>query len=212
VTRRLAMHARPSVEVVYPDLRRAAMLSKILHELQSESAKWERCKGFFKVLKVPAKTSLLREGEVARWMYFVKEGCLRLWFNKAGKDVTFQFFLEGQAVCSMESFLGGVPSLLSLESIEPTTMVAIGRQDWDRVHEVYPNLRDLFQRILLARMENYARLFLSRIKDSPRERYEELRREHPEIVRRIPQHYIASYLGITPVSLSRIRHRIQQRP
>jgi len=187
------------------------MLSKILHELQSDSAKWEQCKGFFKVLKIPAKTSLLREGEVARSMYFVKEGCLRLWFNKDGKDVTFQFFLEDQAVSSMESFLGGGgPSLFSLESIEPTVAV-LGRQDWDRVHEAYPNLRDSFQQIVLARMENYGRLFLSRIKDSPRERYEELLREHPEIVRRIPQHYIASYLGITPVSLSRIRNRIHRK-
>ena len=90
-------------------------------------------------------------------------------------------------------------------------MAVLGRQDWDRVHEAYPNLRDSFQQIVLARMENYGRLFLSRIKDSPRERYEELLREHPEIVRRIPQHYIASYLGITPVSLSRIRNRIHRK-
>jgi hypothetical protein len=76
----------------------------------------------------------------------------------------------------------------------------------------YPNLRNLFQQIVLKRMENYDPLFLSRIKDSPRERYEELLREHPEIVRRILQHYIASYLGITPVSLSRIRNRIHRKP
>jgi CRP-like cAMP-binding protein len=196
---------------MYPDRRRAAMLSKALHELQSDRAKWERYKGFFKLLKIPAKTSLLREGEIARSMYFVKEGCLRLWFNKDGKDVTFQFFLENQAVSSMESFLGGGPSLFSLESIEPTTVTVIGRQDWDRILEAYPNLRDLFQQIVLARMESYARLFLSRIKDNPRERYEELLREHPEMVRRIPQHFIASYLGITPVSLSRIRHRIHRK-
>jgi CRP-like cAMP-binding protein len=111
----------------------------------------------------------------------------------------------------MESFLGGGPSLFSLESIEPTTVTVIGRQDWDRILEAYPNLRDLFQQIVLARMESYARLFLSRIKDNPRERYEELLREHPEMVRRIPQHFIASYLGITPVSLSRIRHRIHRK-
>jgi len=200
-----------SLGVVYPGRQRAAMLSKALHELQSDPAKWERCRGFFKVLKIPAKTSLLREGEVAHSMYFVKEGCLRLWFNKDGKDVTFQFFLEDQAVASMESFLGGSPSLFSLESIEPTTAAVIGRQDWDRINEAYPNLRDFFMQIVLQRMESYGRLFLSRIKDSPRERYEELLREHPEIVRRIPQHYIASHLGVTPVSLSRIRNRIHKK-
>ena len=186
------------------------MLSNVLRDLQSEPAKWERCKRFFKVIEIPAKASLLREGEVARSMYFVKSGCLRLWFNKDGKDVTFQFFLEKQAVSSMESFLRGEPSLFSLESIEPTTVAAVGRREWDRLHEMYPHLREVFLQMVLARMENYGRLFLSRIKDSPRERFEALLREQPEIVRRVPQHYIASYLGITPVSLSRIRGRMHR--
>ena len=59
----------------------------------------------------------------------------------------------------------------------------------------------------LSRMIDYSHLFLSRIKDTPQERYENLVAEHPEIISRIPQHFIASYLGITPVSLSRIRSR-----
>lgn len=180
----------------------------VLHELLSDPGRWDRCKPFFKMLDVPAKTSLLSEGEVARSMYFVKSGCLRLWFNKEGKDITFQFFLENQAVSSIESFLGDKPSLFSLESIEPTTLACIGRRDWDRLYEMYPQLRDVFLKVMLGRLEHYGWLFLSRIKDSPRERYEALLREQPEIVRRVPQHYIASYLGITPVSLSRIRGRI----
>ncbi len=184
------------------------MLSHALEEMQADAARWDSCKGFFKPVEVPAKACLLREGEVARQMYFVKSGCLRMWFNKDGKDVTFQFFFENQAVSSLESFLGGEPSQFSLESIEPTRMVMIERQDWDRLFEIYPTLRDAFLRAVIRRMEDYARLFLSRIKDSPRERYEALLREHPEVVRRVPQHYIASYLGITPVSLSRIRSRI----
>jgi CRP-like cAMP-binding protein len=186
------------------------ILVEALRVLQSDPTKWERSRRFFKGLDIPAKTSLLREGEIARRMYFVKSGCLRLWFNNDGKDVTFQFFMENQAVSSIESFLRGEPSLLSLESLEPTKLVAIGRRDWDRLHEMYPHLRDLFLRMLLTRMENYGRLFLSRIKDSPRQRFEALLREQPEIARRVPQHYIASYLGITPVSLSRIRRRIHQ--
>lgn len=184
------------------------MLSNILRELQSDSAKWEQCWGFFAVRDFPARTSLLREGEVARSMYFVKAGCLRIWFNKDGKDITFQFFFENQAVSSIESFLGEEPSLFSLETIEPTTAVVIDRRDWDRIHQLYPQLRDRFLHMMLKRLTNYGQLFLSRIKDSPRERYEALLREHPEIARRVPQHHIASFLGITPVSLSRIRGRI----
>jgi CRP-like cAMP-binding protein len=187
------------------------MLSAAFKEMQSDSARWDRCKDFFKVRKIPARTPLLREGEVARSMYVVKQGCLRLWFNKDGKDITFQFFMEGQAVSSIESFLRGEPSLFSLESVEPTTMVAISRPHWDRLHEIYPQLREHFFQMIVKRMEDYGRLFLSRIKDSPTERYQALLQEHPEIVCRIPQHFIASYLGITPVSLSRIRSRLHRK-
>lgn len=187
------------------------MLSDALKEMQADAARWERCKGFFKVQQIPARTSLLREGEVARFMYFVKAGSLRLWFNKDGKDITFQFFMEGQAVSSLESFLREEPSLFSLESIEAATVVAISRPDWDRLHEIYPQLRERFMQMILKRMEDYARLFLSRIKDSPAERYQALVQERPDLIRRIPQHFIASYLGITPVSLSRIRARIHRK-
>ena len=71
----------------------------------------------------------------------------------------------------------------------------------------YPELKDKFQSFIFQRFSNYARLFLSRIKDTPQERYEDLVKNQPNIIKRIPQHYIASYLGITPVSLSRIRNR-----
>ena len=70
-----------------------------------------------------------------------------------------------------------------------------------------PGYREFLHEILFQRLEHYARLFLSRIRDTPEQRYKNLLRDHPEIIQRIPQHYIASYLGITPVSLSRIRNR-----
>jgi predicted choloylglycine hydrolase len=77
----------------------------------------------------------------------------------------------------------------------------------DALYKEFPQLKEGFQEILFQRFRNYAQLFLSRIKDSPQERYRDLLTNHPEIIKRIPQHYIASYLGITPISLSRIRNR-----
>ncbi|WP_232540830.1 cyclic nucleotide-binding domain-containing protein [Spirosoma endbachense] len=64
------------------------------------------------------------------------------------------------------------------------------------------------QEHLLKRMHHYSKLFLSRIKNNPLERYLELLADSPHIIQRVPQHYIASYLGITPVSLSRIRNKV----
>ena len=157
--------------------------------------------------EVAAKTILLREGEVSNKAYFIEKGCMRLWFNNNGKDVTFQFFFEGEAVSSVESFRTNRPSLYSIESIEPCTVLKISKNNFLNIIDNSPEIKKLVDEITFERLVFYQNLFLSRIKDSPQKRYKELIKSQPKIIQRIPQHYIASYLGITPVSLSRIRNR-----
>lgn len=159
------------------------------------------------ILSIPAKRILLEEGRVADTLYYVRKGCLRLFFDHDGRDITFQFFFEGDFVASFDSLYKGTPSLFSLESIEPSEVAAIGREECYRLIESSPELRKEYEERLAERFHAYQQLFLSRIRDTPQQRYEALLREYPDIVRRVPQHYIASYLGITPVSLSRIRNR-----
>ena len=168
---------------------------------------WEAFKGFFTEMHVPARTILLREGEVARQAYYIRQGCLRLWFNDNGKDITFQFFFENQGVSSIESFRTGRPSLFNLETIEACTLLVITKTDFLKMLAEAPGFKELVEENIYQRLEHYFALFLSRIRDTPQQRYLRLLEEHPEIVQRIPQHFIASYLGITPVSLSRIRAR-----
>lgn len=158
-------------------------------------------------LFIPSKTILLHEGKIADTLYLIRKGNLRLFFYNEGKDVTFQFFFEGDFVASFESLNKHQPSLFSLESIEPTEVLAIKREDFYNLLEQIPSLRKVYEEKLIDRFYVYQQLFLSRIKNTPAQRYEELLKEHPSIIQRVPQHYIASYLGITPVSLSRIRNR-----
>ncbi len=157
--------------------------------------------------EVASKTILLREGEISDRIFFIKEGCLRQWFNKDGKDITFQFFFENQAVASIDSFINNEPSLFTIESIEPSTIISISKNNFEKLNSSYPEIKEQFHNYLFQRFSNYSQLFLSRIKDTPQERYDDLIKNHPEIIKRVPQHYIASYLGITPISLSRIRNR-----
>ena len=158
-------------------------------------------------ISVTTKTFLLEEGAIADTLYFIEQGALRLFFNDDGKDITFQFFFENEMVASFDSLYCRMPSLFSLESIEPTKLVAVSRSTLFEFINSKSFVRDMFERILAGRFHTYQSLFLSRIRNTPAKRYEELLKERPDIIRRVPQHYIASYLGITPVSLSRIRKR-----
>lgn len=158
-------------------------------------------------LTIPSKTILLYEGKIADTLYLIRKGSLRLFFYNEGKDVTFQFFFEGDFVASFDSLYKRQPSLFSLESIEPTEVIAIKREDFYNLLEQTPALRKVYEEKLIDRFHVYQQLFLSQIKNTPAQRYGELLKEYPYIIQRVPQHYIASYLGITPVSLSRIRNR-----
>lgn len=158
-------------------------------------------------LSIPSKAILLEEGKVADRIYLIRKGCLRLFFYNEGKDITFQFFFEDDFVASFDSLHKGTPSLFSLESIEPSEVLSIKKKDLYHQIESCPSLRLLYEEKLIERFCFYQHLFLSRIKNTPQQRYEELLKEYPNIIQRVPQHYIASYLGITPVSLSRIRNR-----
>ena len=158
-------------------------------------------------ITVPAKTTLLEEGKVADRLYLIRKGCLRLFFYDEGKDITFQFFFEGDIVASFDSMHKRTPSLFDLESIEPSELAVIGMEEFYSLINNNLQARQLYEEKLIDRFHTYQQLFLSRIKNTPQQRYEELLKEYPNIIQRVPQHYIASYLGITPVSLSRIRNR-----
>jgi CRP-like cAMP-binding protein len=168
---------------------------------------WEKFDHLFKRINVPAKKILLREGEVSRKAYFIEKGCLRTWFNNNGKDVTFQFFFENEAVSSIESFSKGVPGVFNIETIEPCTLRWIHKNDFEKIIAQSPEIRMQMAEINLERQFVYMHQFLSFLKDIPPQRYANLLNEKPHILQRVPLQYIASYLGITPVSLSRIRNK-----
>lgn len=163
--------------------------------------------GEAETLSIPQKTILLEEGKIADRIYLIRKGCLRLFFYNEGKDITFQFFFENDFVASFDSLYKGTPSMFSLESLEPSEVISISKETFYSKIENSPSLRLLYEGKIIERFSFYQHLFLSRIKNTPQQRYEELLKEYPNIIQRVPQHYIASYLGITPVSLSRIRNR-----
>lgn len=143
-------------------------------------------------LSFPARSIILEEGKVADKLYYVRNGCLRLAFNNDGKNITFQFFFPGDIVASFDSLHNRTPSLFSLESIEPSELIAIDGKKVKNIIRTNDVLRDEYENLLADRFHAYQQLFLSRIRNTPQQRYEELLRQNPEIVRRIPQHHTYS--------------------
>jgi len=178
--------------------------NKFLLEIPQFKETLEKYRHLFEEIVIPPKTVLLREGETSQRIFFVKQGALRLWANNNGEDVTFRFCFENEVA---SSFLGNEPSMFTIESIETSTVMALKIKDFKMLLDEIPEYKDALIGVLIRRLNDYGKLFLSRIAKNPQERYMDLMKNNPEILLRVPQHYIATYLGITPVSLSRIRNR-----
>lgn len=164
----------------------------------------------FTYAEIPARTQLLRAGQVASEIYLLLEGCLRLYYEKDGKDISGYFFTEGMFSGSYDSFITQTPSVHFIETIEPCKLLRIGYADFQSILAQHPNMNLFVRKILEERFIDLHQHFTSHILESPEERYLWLMQHRPALLERVPQHQLATFLGVTPVSLSRIRNRIMR--
>jgi len=172
---------------------------------------WEKYMALQQRVEYSAKTILLREGQIAQNYYFIEKGCLRMWFDNQEKDTTFQFFFENEGVSSLESFQKNIPSAFTIETIEPSVIQVLPKTVFfGMIKELdqHPDFLKALMEISFERQRHYMNEFLSRIRDTPQQRYMNLLAQRPHIVKRVAQHYIASYLGVTSVHLSRIKNQL----
>ncbi|MGF7079773.1 Crp/Fnr family transcriptional regulator [Mucilaginibacter sp. UYCu711] len=169
-------------------------------------ATWKKYHHLWKREEANARHVLLNEGDISRKIYVLDKGCIRNWFYHDGKEISFQFFFEGDVVYSPESFRKNTPSQFSIEAIEPVSLRWLSQKDMDLVREDPLLYNEMIERSADKQAE-FMRHFFSYLKNTPQERYKLLLQQQPEIIKRVPLQHIASYLGITPVSLSRIRNR-----
>lgn len=181
------------------------------NKLPLSPERWQEYEKHFHREEVPARTLILRSGEISKKFFFIERGCVRGWFNNNGMELTAQFFFEHDSVSSIESFWKGEPLPLNIETIEASEIRYIRREHLLRIVDECLEDREWrhqFIDTLLNRTFTYIHHFASFIRDSPQQRYLDLLETRPEIVQRVPQHYIASYLGISKVHLSRIKAKI----
>ena len=147
----------------------------------------------------------LKSGEVCKRLAFISEGSMRLFYDSPDKEVCNDFFFENSMVGSLSSFLSQTPSLVNIAAIENCKFYVLRRDDvMDLIskHELLKKMADIIVQEQLLRAEKRESALL---RVNPEERFKNLMEEHPKIFKRIPLRYVASYLGITPETLSRYR-------
>lgn len=156
-------------------------------------------------------TLLLKEGQIARDSYFLLEGCVRLYYLVDGDEKTTNFFTEGDAVASLTSYVNQTPANHYFECVEDSTLAILNFEKEKELIERMPKFESLCRVSMEGNFGENQQMLSKFITSSPEERYLDLLENRPDLLNRVPQYQLASYLGVKPESLSRIRKRIAEK-
>lgn len=182
------------------------LFKSINEKVQLTQEEQEICKTFFTPKKLRRKQYLLQQDDVCKHTAFVEKGVLRVYtVDDKGYEHIIQFALEGWWVSDIYSFLTGEPSIYNIDALEDAELVMLSKSSNEAMLENVPKMeryfRILFQNALVAMQ----RRLVGSLSQSAEEKYTRLVTTYPNIIQRVPQHMIASYLGIAAETLSRIR-------
>lgn len=156
----------------------------------------------------PKKTILLRHGEICKFEAFILKGCIKTYFIDAnGFEVILTFATENWWVSDISSFQKQLPSKMFIETIEETEVLQLTPQSKEELLNTYPALEKMFRLMVQRHLYAYQERLFGNIALTAEERYQIFLKKFPALPQRIPQHLIASYLGISPEFLSRLRKR-----
>ncbi len=163
---------------------------------------------YFETKQFKRKSILLNIGQVSTEVYYIIDGCIRLFCEKDGEELSTYFFTENMFAGSYDSFLSCKPSKVAIETLEDCEVLVLTYESLESLYQIFPKMNEFIRKAIEQRFILLHDLFISYLLNSPEERYLTLIKDRPELLQRIPQHQIASFIGITPVSLSRIRNRV----
>lgn len=160
------------------------------------------------VVHYPKNEIILNEGTIADTIYFVLKGCVRLFYQIEGTDKTAFFYTEGKFLCAGESYTYNIPAQENFQALEDTSLLLFNKQNLDLLMQRSPKY-ELIARIAVENeLITSQQIIASFVTKSPEERYIELITNNKELFQRVPQQYIATFLGISPETLSRIKKRV----
>ena len=188
--------------LLYDFLRRFINLSE---------EEFEQWKPYFELRNVNKKKILVHKGEVEDYVNIVAQGLVRKYMKVKKGDVTLQIAPEGHMVHSEISFHTRMPSEVITETIEPTVLISITHQNLNTLYDRFP-LAETLGRLFATEMYIIKdRRFFEILKKSTREIFLDYMKTHPQMLQRVPQKYIASYLNIKPETFSRLKHLLKKK-
>lgn len=154
-------------------------------------------------------TFLLKEGEFSDNCYYVLKGCVRQFHvDKYGGEKTTDFYTENQAITPFKNHSANAPSKFNLECLEDSFLTVSNPAIENEMYRNFPGLESITHKMMEKDFGNLQNDYVDFISSSPEQRYLNLLNKRPYLFQRVPNYQIASYLGITPESLSRIKRRV----
>ncbi|HQD13083.1 MAG: Crp/Fnr family transcriptional regulator [Chitinophagales bacterium] len=176
--------------------------------VQLPDAELEDIVSKFKKKKVKKNELLLVAGEVCKDLIFVQSGCLRLYYLQEDVEVSVWFALRHSSAIEIYSFISETPTNNYLQAIEESEILYLPKSALNKLYETHPKMQEMMRKfwedVILHLLERFTALQ----RDSAEQRYLDLLNK-PELLQTIPQKYLASFIGVTPTSLSRIKKNIR---
>lgn len=185
------------------------LFPKVEEKIKLNDSEKDICKSLFSPKKLRRRQYILQQDDLCKNLIFVEKGILRSYsVDSKGNEHILQFAPEGWWISDIYSFLTGEAAVYNIEAIEDSELLLISKSSLDELYERVPKFERYFRLLTQANMVATHRRLTASLSDSADEKYLRLLSAYPNIVARVPQHMIASYLGITPETLSRVRKRI----
>ncbi len=159
--------------------------------------------------KVPKKTMLLRDGAVCNFEAFVVRGCaMKYYIDEKGTEVILQFAVEDGWISDIASFSEQKPSMMYIETLENSEMLLLSPKTKEEILSRIPKFERVFRILVQRNLSTIQQRLYTTIAKTAQERYLEFIKQYPTISNRVAQHHIASFLGISPEFLSKVRAKI----
>lgn len=185
------------------------LYKKINETITINEEEFEFAKTLFIPKKLRKKRFLLQEGDPCKYTIFVEKGLLRSYtIDEKGSEHILQFAMQGWWSADLYSFLTGEPSEYNIEALEESELLLITKPSWDILLKEVPAFERYFRILIQNNLIVTQRRLMGTFSTTAEERYHKLLQDFPDISQRVPQHMIASYIGITRETLSRIRNQI----